>query len=117
MEDRRKHQRFKLRDSCIINHSEVVGTVIDISMGGLSCACLSQDRCQNECIEEVDIYCRKEGLWAKGLSIRVLGSELVPGKFSEEYSVRKCRLQFVQLEDGQSGQVENIIIGSSLPER
>lgn len=114
MEDRRKHQRFKLADSCIINHAEVVGTVVDISMGGVACICLDQEHCPHGGIEEVDIYCRKEGLWAKGLSIRVLDSERIPGKFGEEYSVRKCRLQFVLLGREQAGQLENIIITTNL---
>lgn len=115
MEDRRKHQRFKLKDSCIINHSEVVGTIVDLSMGGLSCVCLNQNNCKVNQPVEVDIYCRKEGLRAGGLTITILCSETCPGKFAEEFGVRKCRVRFDQLVDTQVTQLENIILNSMLP--
>ena len=83
MEDRRKHQRFELHDSCIINHSEVVGTIVDISMGGMSCTCLDQNHCHQGFLQQVDIYCRKEGLWAEEINVRVLASEAIPGMFAE----------------------------------
>ena len=114
MEERRKHQRFKLGNTCIVNHSEVVGTVIDISMGGLSCNCLEQNRCLQGAPQEVDIYCRIEGLWAKRLPVRKVASENIPGKFAKEFATRICRLQFAELPKEQKAQVENIILQSSL---
>jgi len=115
MEDRRKHQRFLLHDSCLINNSEVVGTIIDISMGGLSCTCLDQNPCYQGLVRQVDIYCGKTGLWAEKLNIQVLSSDTLPGKFVIEFGVRKCRLQFVQLAEMQAGQLENLILHSVLP--
>lgn len=115
MEDRRKHQRFKLHESCIINKSEVVGTIADISMGGMACTCLDQNSCYQGLSQQVDIYCGKTGLWVEKVNIRILGSDVSPGKFAREFSVRKCRLQFEQLAEVQMGQLENLILHSVLP--
>jgi hypothetical protein len=115
MEDRRKHQRFKLRDSCIINRSEVVGTIVDISMGGMACTCFDQNRCHQGFLQQMDIYCRNADLWAEKLDVRILASETAPGMFAEEFSVRKCRLQFAQLTETQAGQLEKLILHAVLP--
>ena len=102
-------------DSCLINRSEVVGTIIDISMGGLSCSCLNQNCCHADPHHEVDIYCGKSGLWVESVTIRILGTDVIPGKFAKEFGVRKCRLQFVRLGESQTGQLENLILHSVLP--
>lgn len=115
MEDRRKHQRFLLHDSCLINNSEVVGTIIDLSMGGLSCTCLDQNPCYQGLIKQVDIYCGKTGLWAEKLNIRVISSDAHPGRFVKEFGIRMCRIQFVQLAEVQAGQLENLILHSVMP--
>jgi NAD-dependent DNA ligase len=115
MEERRKHQRFRLQDSCFVNHSDVVGTILDISMGGLSCTCLDQRFCEKDSLQQVDIYCRKRGMWVEELKIKILESETVPGMFDDEFGVRKCRTQFVELAEAQAGQLEDLILQSVLP--
>lgn len=115
MEERRKHQRFKLHDSCFVNHSDVVGTILDISMGGLSCTCLDQRFCERGSLQQVDIYCRKRGMWVEDLTVKILDSETIPGMFDDEFGVRKCRIQFVQLAETQAGQLEDLILQTVLP--
>ena len=115
MEDRRKHQRFKLHDGCILNHSEIVGTILDISLGGLSCMCLNPDKCSNQSMTKVDIYCRRHNLWAEGIGIQVLNTDTEPGQFIPKFGTRKCRAQFVLLEEQQLAQLENIILQYSIP--
>lgn len=104
-----------LHDSCLINNSEVVGTIIDISMGGLSCTCLDQNNCYQGCVKQVDIYCGRTGIWAEALNIRILNSEALPGRFVKEFGIRKCRLQFVQLAEAQARELENLILHSVMP--
>jgi len=115
MEERRKHQRFKLQNSCFINHSDVVGTIVDISMGGMSCTCLDKNRCHQKPLQQVDIYCRSEGKWVEELKVQILASDTLPGMIDEEFGVRKCRMQFVQLAQAQAGQLEELILHSVLP--
>ena len=73
------HQRFKLDDTCIINHDKKVGTVIDISVGGLSCICLDQGECSKGLSSKVKIYCRKQNLCAENIKMKVLSTEKMPG--------------------------------------
>lgn len=114
MDERRKHQRFKLADVCIIRHEKTVGTLIDISPGGLSCMCLDEGQCCQEQSTPVDIYCKKYDLCAEKIIIRVLDTGMVPGEFLKILGIRKCRAEFLQLDESQLAQVENIIVTSSL---
>lgn len=113
MDERRRHQRFQLNNSCIINHSRSVGTIIDISMGGLSCTCLDQGECSKGLSARIDIYCRKQDIRAEDISMRVLSTEKITGKFIKNLGLRKCRAKFIQLDDSQQGQLSNIIVNSS----
>jgi hypothetical protein len=115
MDDRRKHQRFKLDDACIINHEKTVGTIIDISVGGLSCSCLDQGICSKGLSTQVDIYCKKGDLRAEGINIKVVDTEMVLGQFMQDVGLRKCRARFRQLDEFQQTQLTGIIVKSSLP--
>jgi len=114
MDDRRRHQRFKLADVCIIRHEKTVGTLIDISPGGLSCMCLDLGQCCQEQSTPVDIYCKKYGLCAENIMIRVLATGMVPGEFLKILGLRKCHAEFPQLDESQLARVKKIIVTSSL---
>ena len=115
MEDQRKHQRFILDGTCIIQHEKKVGTVINVSVGGLYCKCFGKDKCHTERSFDVNIYCRKYELCAEDITIHVLDSEVMPGNFAEDLGVRKCRAKFEQLEDPQRKELANFIVRTSLP--
>ena len=115
MDDRRKHQRFKLDTACILSHDKSVGTVLDISVGGLSCMCLDQGKCSQGLSAKINIYCKKYDLCAEDIPLKVIGTEMVEGEFMENLGVRKCRARFRQLDKTQQAQVTNIIVKSSLP--
>ena len=84
-------------------------------MGGLACMCLNQNDCNHNFPKQVDIYCRQQELWAKGLNINILGSKTEPGEFIPEFGVKICRVQFEQLIEEQVTQLENIIVRYSAP--
>ena len=109
MDERRKHQRFKPDAACILCHDKSGGTIIDISMGGLSCMCLDQGKCSQELSVQIDIYCKKHDLCAEGIRLKVIGTEMVQGEFTEKLGMRKCRARFYQLDKSQQVQVSNII--------
>ena len=111
MEDRRQHQRYRLEESCILNYSSSVGTIIDICMGGLSCMCLENNKCEQKSADrEVDIFCKENKLFAQGLPITVLGTSVVPGEYVIDVKIRKCRAKYENLEEDQKVQVEEIIL-------
>ncbi len=114
MDDRREHQRFILDAACILNHDKSVGTIIDISLGGLSCMCLNQGKCSLALSARINIYCKKHDLCAEDLQLKVIGTEMVPGEFMEKLGIRKCRARFSALDEAQQAQVTNIIEKTSL---
>ena len=112
MDERREHLRYKLNAECILHHDKSVGTIIDISMGGLSCMCLDQGECSQELSVKIDIYCKKHDLCAEGIRFKVIGTEMVQGEFMEKLGKRKCRARFHQLDNSQQEQLANIIARS-----
>jgi hypothetical protein len=109
MEDRRKNPRYTLYESCIVNHSTTVGTIIDICRGGLSCSCLDHEQCSHSRPGKIDIFCKKNNYWAATLPVDVLESNTIPGKFIKEFRLRKCRMRFQELSDVQLAQIDSII--------
>jgi len=109
MEERRKHKRYTLDNACILNHATTVGTIIDLSVGGLSCMCLDQGDCEEGLSTKVNIYCKKNDLTAQDIPIQVLSTGKMSGKFIENIGLRKCRAQFTQLDDASRAQLEHII--------
>ena len=107
--DRRENQRFVLGNSCIINHENTVGTIIDIGKGGMSCMCLDSNRCERPPVRHVDIFCIKDHILAEKVQVKRLSSEVILGKYVQDIKTRKCRFQFVQLDDDQVSKVESII--------
>jgi PilZ domain-containing protein len=115
MHDRRRHQRYLFEQSCFLTYAASVGTIIDISMGGISCMCLEENRCSKDSQErEIDIFCKTEKLLAQGLPIKVLDSIVVSGNFNMGLSCRKCRVQFEQLEHNQKTYLEEIILSHAI---
>lgn len=113
MDERRKYQRFRLEEACIIDHDNTVGTVVDISMGGLSCFCLDQGVCGHGLSTRVNIYCKKYDLCAEDVTIKILATGIMPGEFMKDLGLRRCHVQFLQLDASQQAQLGNIIVRSS----
>ena len=115
MHERRRHQRYFLKGNCFLAYASSVGTIYNISMGGLSCKCLVKNECDKESMEKgIDILCDKAKLVAQKLPVTVLGSIVVPGKSVMDVQVRKCRVQFEQLEHDQKNQLEEIILSQAI---
>ena len=113
MEERREYQRFKLEQACIIHHQRTVGTILDISAGGLSCVCLDQGECSKGLSTTINIYCKKNDSRAENIKMKVLSTESMPGKFLENLGLRRCRAKFCGLDKPQITQVANIIVNST----
>lgn len=98
----------------MIWHKKTGGTLIDISLGGLSCMCIDQGECSQDQSTLVNIYCKKHDLCAENIAIRVVGTGMVIGEFLKDLGLRRCHAEFLQLDESQLAQVENIIVTSSL---
>ena len=114
MDERREHPRFKLDAACILYHDKSLGTIIDLSIGGLSCMCLDQGKCNQGLSVQIDIYCKKYELCAEGIRLKVIGTEMVQGEFIEKLEMRKCRARFCQLDESQQLQLIQIVVKSPL---
>ncbi len=111
MHDRRKHRRYPLDQNCFLTHSNSVGTIVDIGMGGLSCVCLEENKCDRYAGDkEIDIFCGQAILFNLGLSIKVIDSVIVLGKFDSGLEFRQCHAKFNHLEHDQKNQLEEIIL-------
>ena len=108
--DRRQHQRYKLDGACIIQHEKSVGTIVDLSVGGLSCVCLDQGTCSKDVSTMVSIYCKKKDLCAEDINMKVLSTEKIQGQFVEDLGMRKCRARFNDLKDFQKSQLIDLIL-------
>lgn len=72
--------------------------------------CLDSSQCEGVEPKKVDVFCKKEKLIARGLHVRKLDTEIIPGEHIKEIKVRKCRIQFEDLIDAQIVQLKNIIL-------
>lgn len=115
IKERREHQRHKLEGACIIQHEKTVGTIVDISLGGLSCVCLDQGTCSQGLSTQINIYCRNQDLCAEDINMKVLNTERMRGQFVEDLGMRMCRARFNIIDEGQKEQLRNIILRSSMP--
>jgi len=111
MAERRKHQRFHLRGNCLISHDRLVGTVIDLSLGGLSFSCLSSDATESDKYSggNFEIFCTETKMRVRGLTMEIIDSEKIPGEFLQNFWLRKYRARFDNLQKGQLALLENLI--------
>jgi hypothetical protein len=114
MEERRIIERVKPDNNCIVVHSKTVGNIKDISPGGLYCTCFQDSTCKTNIQREIDILCGHGQFLVKGLKVKVVHSETIAGRFLTNFEVKKCRLQFVEMQDEQSAGIEAIVAGTCI---
>lgn len=109
--ERRKHQRFVLTDQCFIRREANLGSLIDLSLGGLSCSCCASGLadCPVRSRQNVDLYCIENKIWIWGLRIDIIASEKIPGQFLDNFWVRKCRARFDNLQEEQASLLKYLI--------
>ncbi|GAB4334316.1 MAG: hypothetical protein Kow0089_03450 [Desulfobulbaceae bacterium] len=112
IEERRVAQRVKPADDCIVVHARKVGNVKDISSTGLYCTCFQDSTCEMNVHREIDILCGYGKHLVKGLKVKIVDSETIPGRFLTNFVIRKCRMQFVQMEEEHQCGIEDIVSGT-----
>ncbi len=112
MEERREFERVKPVDDCIVVHSKLIGTVWDISRGGLFCSCFQETPCGCDELKEIDILCGRGSFLVQGLKVKVVERQTRPGRFLRDFEIKKCRMQFAELREEQSDGIESILAGA-----
>ena len=114
MEERRTTDRVKPADDCIVVHANKIGTIQDISSGGLYCTCFQDSTCEKYKHTEIDIMCGLGKLLVRGLKVEIVDSVTNAGKFLTNFEVKKCRLQFIEMEEKQVFGIGTIIEGGCI---
>ena len=109
MEERRAAERVEPADDCIVVHEKKVGTIKDISTGGLYCSCFQNKACTKDMSREIDILCGQGQFLVKGVKVMVVHTETIAGRFLSNFEVKKCRLQFLSMREDQCYGIETII--------
>jgi len=114
MDERRVEERVKPKptDDCIVVHTKKIGSIKDISTSGLHCSCFQDSTCERSIHKEIDILCGHGKFLVKGLKVKIIDSETIPGRFLSNFEVKKCRMQFVELQEEQAYGIETIVVGS-----
>ncbi len=109
MVERRKHKRYRLKKEAFVKHFDNLGTILDLSMGGMLCECtvnkgLSPDS------EEFGICYGDDRCVMNKIKIRRI-TEKVTESLDAEYPLlkRKCGIQFEGLSKRQKAQLKEII--------
>lgn len=110
MKERRKHQRYELKDKCIVRHAETIGSLTNLSLSGLSCQCLDNGRHSPDKCRKVDLLCFDNSLWVRELALEVVATEKIPGEFLSDFWIRKCRARFANLRAEQADLLESLIL-------
>lgn len=111
MEEKRFAERVKPVKDCIVVHPKKIGTIKDISSGGLFCTCFQDSTCEKGIHREIDILCGHGKFLVKGVKVKIVESQSKAGRFLKNFEIKKCRLQFVEVADDQAFGIETIIEG------
>lgn len=109
MVERRRYQRYNITQDCMVRHADAMGLIVDLSRGGLSCECVNSEEQLSSSCKEVDLLCLGSSMSVKALTLDVISSEKIPGKFMSGMYTRKCRASFASLRDEQTAFVESLI--------
>lgn len=112
MKEKRTCERVVPADECIVVHSKLIGTVRNISRTGLFCSCFQESECSENDHKEIDILCGQGNFLVKGLRVKIVDSETISGKFLQDFAIKKCRMQFMDLHEEQAHAIQSILAGA-----
>ncbi len=118
--DQRRHKRFRAKEGMFTvlrdNGADTLGTVLDISRGGLAYRYVPKDGSQGRCFE-LDIFLSGEGYRAERLPFRTITDfEIDQDVPFSTIRVRRSGVQFGSLTGEQINQVENVIKNDTIGE-
>lgn len=114
MEERREAVRVKPVDECIVVHSKKIGNIKNISSTGLYCSCFQDSTCEKNIHRQIDILCGLGKFIVRGVPVKIVETETIPGRFLTNFEVKNCRLQFMEMHEDQASGIETIIAGACI---
>ena len=114
MEERRVSPRVAPAGDCIVVHSQLIGNLKNISRDGMYCTCIQESGCSVDSRRQIDILCGEGNFLVQGLKVRIVNMETIIGKFLRNLEIKKCRLQFEDIDEEQSCDIERLVAGACL---
>lgn len=114
MEERRVSPRVQPAGDCIVVHSQLIGNLKNISRDGMYCTCIQESGCPVDSRRQIDILCGEGNFLVQGLKVRIVNMETIVGKFLRNLEIKKCRLQFEDIDEEQLCDIEKIVAGACL---
>jgi c-di-GMP-binding flagellar brake protein YcgR len=110
--DRRKHKRFKLRDTIFVlirtGSQNGMGRIIDISESGLACHCLARNGVPFD-QPELEVVLAEDSYHLVELPSRTVSDLATDQKLPFDLKKRRCGLQFVRLNAVQRSKLQHFI--------
>lgn len=107
--ERRKHQRYRVKEEALVISPEIVGQITDISLGGMAFRYADKiDSSQPS--EELDLFLSNNDFYLDSVPITTISDRtlLTVSPYSPMV-MRLCGVQFGQLSPSQQTQLEQFI--------
>ncbi len=90
--ERRKDVRYRIGEGLYTLHPEHIGSVKDISLGGMLCHCIFASECQKEMT--VSLMSNAGLSWLENIPIRIVRASVVKETPASFLFTRKCHIAF-----------------------
>jgi hypothetical protein len=115
--ERRKHTRFQVPKSAFVGlgpYDAKVGQIIDVSTGGLAFRYVGSEEPSNG---ELSIFVAEGDFYVGQIPFKTISDFEIPGKTpSTSVTLRRSGVQFGQLSDHQTSQLEHLLHSLTLGE-
>lgn len=111
MTERRRHQRFTPKSGAIVLHSGSIGHITNISLGGLSCTCMTVDSSPAQHNSHLYIYYHDgiDSIRVENIPFNIVSCGMHLGSPLTSMISRSCGIQFGALSELQSEQLGKFI--------
>ena len=107
--ERRRSPRFKVQDGVLASTSGILGSILDLSLQGMSFEYYAEDLNDNDPMD-IGIFSTRDKTLLTGLQARIIRDQPIVGRNSFLPSLQKKRaVEFINLTDEQRGQLTEIL--------
>lgn len=107
--ERRHSPRYKLHEGSLATSSTILGPILDLSMGGMSFECYSED-IDNADAMEIGIFISSSKTLLTGLQGRIVRDQPIENRSSFLPSIQKKRaIEFLDITKDQRHELEQIL--------
>lgn len=107
--ERRRHQRFRVKEDGLVFLGKNSGTIVDISRSGLSIHCTALD-IQLPLPHQLDIFLAQSRLYLPNLPVIIVeDGPVLPRPISSSFPMKRLRMKFGCLSTEQQARLDAII--------